>query len=521
MISFVARVQHNAAVNIENTRLGIYINIHVYVGILKSCETPKQMPAHGMIQNSADALLCILKAFPATREQVLRYRKLRSVSTAFCTAVDNCLLSQEWTAPLTTRAAEFCNDVGPGVTLVAPAALNMGIHRMVITKSYVELREGMHEFLPDETTQEIILRVLMLHLTTPTGPGVSIDMVNDVDEDQTNATDAGMQRVIADAMRFHATNLPIQVEGCRLLACLPEREPFDVHLGVYIAGTVAAVMRRNLTLFSLQEMCMRILDDIVVHFRYFPCEDARMLLPRIIVAGDIHMPMLIARVMQQHAATADWHFMYNCVRNLKKYSKMMDELSREDEASTQFEESMAGFVAGYVEDVLLDVLRGYPQEPVLLRFTIRTLASLVNVDCGNMHRLAEGVQYALNALKEHNGDFEIMRGMMKLIKVILIQMVEYDYDEQERSEFQNAMMTMGFIPHSMAALRSSVKTNSEPACILLFFILDHICEQNPLWVTLVRNENVIAKIDGMFAQVVDKARDWEPHRTRLVNRVMV
>jgi len=474
-----------------------------------------------MIQNSADALICILKAFPASREQVLRYRELRSVSTAFRTGVDACLLSQEWTAPLATRAAEFCNDVGPGVTLMPPAVLNMGIHRMVTTKSYVELRQGLHEFLPDATTQETILQVLVLHLTTPTGPGVTIDMVDDVDEDRSNATDAGMQRVIADAMRFHTNNLPIQVEGCRLLGCLPEREPFDVHLGVYIAGTVAAVMRRNLPMFFLQEICMEIVDDIVMHFRYFPSEDARMLLPKIIVIADISMPMLIVEVMRQHAATAHWHFMHTCVCCLKKISKMMDELAHEAEGMTQFEECMAGFVAGYVEDVLLDVLRRHSHERILVRATIRTLASFVNVDADNMHRLAEGVQCALNALKQHNGDFEIMRGMMKLIKVILIEMSEDGYTEEERVRFQNGVISMGMIPNSMAALSSSVKTDSEPVCIMLLYILDHICEQNPHWVALVRNEHVIPKIDAMFAEVEPKACEWETHRTRLVHRVMV
>ena len=189
-------------------QLDIY-NVHMCCDLV----THTHMADHCTILR-ADVLSSILSVVQASREQFLHLRGLRLVCKAFQAGDNTCEHREDWTSPLTTRAAEFCNDVGPGVTVVAPAALNMGIHRMVTTKAYAELRRGMHEFLPVETTQENIIACLALHLMLPTGPSASTNMMDAVAADQELATDAGMQRVIVDAMRFHVHNPQIQINGC-------------------------------------------------------------------------------------------------------------------------------------------------------------------------------------------------------------------------------------------------------------------------------------------------------------------
>ena len=495
-------------------QLGLY-NTRMCRGLV----THRHMEDHCTILH-ADVLASILSVVPASREQLLHLRGLRSVCRAFQAGVDACEHREDWTSPLTLRATEFCNDVDPGVTVEAPAALNMGIRRMLTTKAFTELRRGMHEFLPVETAQENMLACLALHLTLPTGFAASIEATDDVRDDQELATDAGMQRVVANAMRFHARNPQIQINGCILLRCLPDREPFDKTLGVYIVGTVAAVMRRHLAVFTLQEMCVQIVKHNVVGFDTYPSEEAHMMLPSLIVAGDTNVPMLIVEVLRHHAATAHWQFAYICVRTLQKYGDMLNRLSY-DESTTEFAECMAGFVTGDAENVLLDILRVHTHEPRLLGATVNALASFVDADCEHMNHLQTGVQFAVNALRYHREKCFLMSDTIELIDIVLNGMAELEYDAEYIRDFQNAVTAMDIIPLFMSTLAGSDKEDSVHTCTTLLRVLDRICVGNLPCIALVRNAHVIEQIDTMFADVLDKPEDWEPSRRRLVDRMVV
>jgi hypothetical protein len=93
-----------------------------------------------------------------------RFRMMRLVSHGVQRAVDVKMTNAAWLQALRRRAADFCDDVQPGVVLPEGTARGAGLRRLLAGNRFDDVANGLREFAQDADTQSLIIGLLLRKL---------------------------------------------------------------------------------------------------------------------------------------------------------------------------------------------------------------------------------------------------------------------------------------------------------------------------------------------------------------------
>jgi len=283
------------------------------------------------------------------------------------------------------QAEEFRDDLAPGTILPPGEPHNNGLVRMITDGQYVELIQGMRDFVLDLQTQVSILQLLQRHFDIPNQPEQSAANVAE-------ASGHNLHSSIAQAMRFHVGDMQLQLLGIEVMSHLRSDRPFTHTSVLYIVGALIPVLH------SPPPQSSRTADwhaftDVNVHvncFRIIECVTMHGTTPWIAVDGH-NIFTVITQSLQRHPR--EHMLALVCTQLLQRFVPFIR--TQDDQA-----QMLICGTAGQ-EDVLCVALTLYLFDASVAMYWLAACHGLQRLSFVRMCQLPRLMDLAVNALNMH------------------------------------------------------------------------------------------------------------------------
>jgi len=147
-------------------------------------------------------------------------------------------------APFKRRAAEFCDDLQPGVVLSEGTARGAGLRRLLGQGRYSDIANGMREFAEDRDTQLLIIATLLEKLRGGNRSHVQNRIL------ASTTTNFSLHCALARTIRVHFASADVVRRAIVVMRLLVEKDASNNDLNVpddvvsYVVWTMLEVMKK-------------------------------------------------------------------------------------------------------------------------------------------------------------------------------------------------------------------------------------------------------------------------------------
>jgi len=466
-----------------------------------------------------DVLPYVMGVVPPSRRQIEYLRELRLVCKDFNRAVAFCVENEEWMRPLTQDAADFRGDVAMTGIVKPPFSLNRGIERLLRAGNLHLIGSGMRDHILDSTTQEFLIQRLRKSLAPP--------LTQARIGRRRAASEFVTMQTVAWAMRVHSTNRQIQIDGIHLMSYMThDPAPDDTiivlgdgwptsKLSAYIIDTVAVLMHDNLAVLDVQRACLKTLANVLLEIDGWVNDDVVIDLFALIQNDTHNMLALVVRVINAHGD--DYHLQLLATGLLHTYLCILNRL--EDV------EPMPDFIVHEVESAILTSMHrqlhsagGRTADEVyasVQQNCIFVLEQLMQYDFAGMHRVADFMQYTINAAMCNI--WELAEDMERVYLDIMHRLdASGSATPLQMQRLQNIGASSGMMQISVSFMHNCVRAGTlRGADSDAHKMLLKICTGNAATTALMVQADVVRSIDEA-SQNVHKSRAWLAIREEVI-----
>ena len=405
-------------------------------------------------------------------ESVFRsFGMMRQVSHEFMRGVDAKMANKGWLAPFKRRAAEFCDDLQPGVVLSEGTARGAGLRRLLGQGRYGDIANGMREFAEDRDTQLLIIATLLEKLRA----GNKFHKHNRILASTT--TNFTLHCALARTIRVHFASVNVVRRAIAVMRLLVEKDASNNDLNVsddvvsYVVWTMLEVMKRFGWHFV--QACLVVIRTVTAH-----CVPQNVQ-GKVLIEG-------IANIMQDKLGytfivEAGMFLIARCVQKL--------DMSKEVDRALLLSCDVAK-----VAHVILNCASEHLQtDPYILRTSLDVLSSLNTATAkvewfrhvaGQLQRFrpimqpGRTLELAVTALMAFGKDVEMLQQVVR----VALSLIDYYWEPQdppvEQPDDMSRTLFPGttFIPIIVLAMRSvPISAVTKSTCASLFLLLHKVC----------------------------------------------
>jgi len=440
---------------------------------------------------------------PATFDYL---REQRLVGRATKNHVEHLLGDDNWRAPWLRRAHEFCNDLPAGTALVPGAPLNAGLERMIVNDEMSDLVTGMHEFRMDATTQERCIHQLYFMLNPYDVPGVhnayhSLSHVFILSAHRT----PGLFRCIVSAMRTHATNMLIQLEGCVLLTNILSKNvprhgvPVVTRaLADYTTATLIANVHQNMLTPALAYVVLDTMSYLV-HMS-IRATATGVTNPPFLMSGEHSIPGFLMTLM--HTIQHDGLWVERSLRCL--HILLVDAHLPQNRAELQT------FNVGHAEEYILESMASslpFREDGRAQFACMHALQRLYDIFPDRVSRPTDVMACVLQNLTAHSDIPEVRNMAINLMGTVIEGFWSRKAPIRVLGVEQSRPCVDAIMPPVVCSLRAANARDkfAKRNCITVFDILSTLCETHPPQIALLNQMQIVQMIHSKYKDAVEDA----------------
>jgi hypothetical protein len=377
----------------------------------------------------------------------------------------------------------------------------------------------MLDHILDVATQEFLITRFRLALAPPLTPAIAALRLG--------ASEFLRMQSVAWAMRVHRTNRQIQEDGVLLMSYM-EHDPapdgilvlgFN-SLAAYIISTVAVVMHDNLALPEIQRACLQTLANVLLEMDCF--RDKRIVGNgnhlvidkfRLVQDSRHNLPALVVRAMLAHGKDHALQTLGTDV--LHTYMRILNTIENK--------QPMPDFILHEFETVLLatmrrysyagDVLEGGANSVSVQQSCIYVLEQFMQYDFAGMRRVADFMQYTVNATIRHT--WELAEDMERVFLDIMHRLEASGSSPLQIQHMQSIGASSGMMQVSVAFMYDRFRAGTlQDADSDAHIMLLKICTGNPTTTALMVRADVLESIDDVSRNLLQSAT-WRAIRAQV------